>query len=510
MTIVVVAIVIALMLVAMPVGADSGLPGGYATIKGNGCTQFEVPPTGQWTSSWFGTGISVTSGQTISITASGTVQPSTYQDIFAGPDGTFAVDNWQNSYSFRSDWGHEALIARIGAAGDPIFIGTSTTFTAPTGGEVWLGVNDIDPGNNAGGFVVNVCLEQAPAPDSDGDGVPDDKDKCHGTPAGVAVDDKGCPEENTTISGNLSALQKIHQMNMNIINKLKNKPTEIKKREDMGMTIFKDPSVDQKTIKLENSEIQVDEIKPKIEKTQSKIKEIAQKKGLEKVEVKTMQGTDIRIVQKDENIPVKKDEQPGLYFKLKYNFNKHIVDKVIDAVADKIPFGLGKMCKDYFKSDKDTNVYSDDENIKKAQLDLHLPIKNAELYTPMSGVEDREKASSPGKNIIPSTPLTKPFELTLQFMGTSVKKKIAFEYRREYEMAKQIAKERRKYGDSWSKTLNNVKDEMAETSVGGGRGIPVSYLNTMSKDPGGAFNFKTQEGRVKFYIQMMREGGELE
>lgn len=154
-------------------------------------------------------------------------------------------------------------------------------------------------------------------------------------------------------------------MNMDIINKLKNKPTEIEKKQDVGMTIFKDPSVDQKTIKLENSEIRVDEIKPKIEKTQSKIKEIAQKKGLEKVEVKTMQGTDIRIVQKDENIPVKKDEQSGLYFKLKYNFNKHIVDKVIDAVADKIPFGLGKMCKDYVKSDKDTNIFSDDENIKK-------------------------------------------------------------------------------------------------------------------------------------------------
>lgn len=31
--------------------------------------------------------------------------------------------------------------------------------------------------------------------DSDGDGVPDDIDECPGTPAGVAVDDKGCPVE---------------------------------------------------------------------------------------------------------------------------------------------------------------------------------------------------------------------------------------------------------------------------------------------------------------------------
>jgi thrombospondin type 3 repeat protein len=29
--------------------------------------------------------------------------------------------------------------------------------------------------------------------DADGDGVPDDKDMCHGTPKGVKVDEKGCP-----------------------------------------------------------------------------------------------------------------------------------------------------------------------------------------------------------------------------------------------------------------------------------------------------------------------------
>lgn len=324
------------------------------------------------------------------------------------------------------------------------------------------------------------------------------------------MDDKGCPVEKP-ISGNLSALQKIHQMNMDIINKLKNKPTEIEKKQDVGMTIFKDPSVDQKTIKLENSEIRVDEIKPKIEKTQSKIKEIAQKKGLEKVEVKTMQGTDIRIVQKDENIPVKKDEQSGLYFKLKYNFNKHIVDKVIDAVADKIPFGLGKMCKDYVKSDKDTNIFSDDENIKKTQWDLRVSKKTAELSTLMSGVGDRKKALSSAKNLISAIPAAKPFELTFQLMGISMERQIASYYRKEYELAKQFAQDSRKNNKgSWSETLKWTKDEMALISGYSSYSKHVSILNTMSKDPGGAFNFKTQEGRIKFYIQMMRERGELE
>ena len=54
--------------------------------------------------------------------------------------------------------GHCALIARIGESGDPIFVGERATFTASSAGEIWLGVNDLDPGNNAGEFLVDVCL----------------------------------------------------------------------------------------------------------------------------------------------------------------------------------------------------------------------------------------------------------------------------------------------------------------------------------------------------------------
>jgi OOP family OmpA-OmpF porin len=37
------------------------------------------------------------------------------------------------------------------------------------------------------------CGDVTEEPDSDGDGVPDDRDKCPGTPAGVKVDEDGCP-----------------------------------------------------------------------------------------------------------------------------------------------------------------------------------------------------------------------------------------------------------------------------------------------------------------------------
>jgi OOP family OmpA-OmpF porin len=37
------------------------------------------------------------------------------------------------------------------------------------------------------------CGDMTAEPDSDGDGVPDSRDKCPGTPAGVEVDEDGCP-----------------------------------------------------------------------------------------------------------------------------------------------------------------------------------------------------------------------------------------------------------------------------------------------------------------------------
>jgi len=122
----------------------------------NGCTEFKVPPTAWAGESWFNTGISILSGQNISIVATGTVQPNS-GSISCGPDGTYEVDYWLTDYSYRSDWGHESLIAGIGAEGLPIFIGSNATFTAPEGGELWLGVNDKDPGNNAGQYVAKVC-----------------------------------------------------------------------------------------------------------------------------------------------------------------------------------------------------------------------------------------------------------------------------------------------------------------------------------------------------------------
>ncbi len=52
-------------------------------------------------------------------------------------------------------------------------------------GECWQGVGGSDTATG--------CTAPAMPGDSDGDGVPDDKDKCPGTPAGAPVDADGCP-----------------------------------------------------------------------------------------------------------------------------------------------------------------------------------------------------------------------------------------------------------------------------------------------------------------------------
>ena len=116
---------------------------------------FNIPTDGAWTASWFETGITLRKGQTVVISATGNVRPSTGQDIYAGPDGTTEVPGWQQNYCFNSDFPHEAIIARIGG-GDILLIGSGEQFEAPTAGILEIGVNDTDPGNNEGSFEVEI------------------------------------------------------------------------------------------------------------------------------------------------------------------------------------------------------------------------------------------------------------------------------------------------------------------------------------------------------------------
>ena len=116
---------------------------------------FTIPAGGEWSVSWFETGITLREGQTVVFSATGQVRPSTGEDIYAGPDGTTEVPGWQQNYCFNSDFPHEAIIARIGG-GDILLIGSGEQFQAPTAGILEIGVNDSDPANNEGCFEVEI------------------------------------------------------------------------------------------------------------------------------------------------------------------------------------------------------------------------------------------------------------------------------------------------------------------------------------------------------------------
>ncbi|RJR23432.1 MAG: cell envelope biogenesis protein OmpA, partial [Desulfobacteraceae bacterium] len=56
-----------------------------------------------------------------------------------------------------------------------------------------VNADDISSAAGMADFVEKVFLQKAAVKDSDGDGVPDDRDKCPNTPKGVKVDADGCP-----------------------------------------------------------------------------------------------------------------------------------------------------------------------------------------------------------------------------------------------------------------------------------------------------------------------------
>ncbi|ALM75613.1 hypothetical protein [Thermococcus barophilus] len=227
--------------------------------------------------------------------------------------------------------------------------------------------------------------------------------------------------------------------------------------------------------------------------TNEKLKGLGEKWG-GFVVIKTPKGEVVRVVNSN---PDYSGGGSVLGWKAKYYGNKAL-DAFIDQVANYLPKSLG-LFKDYFKADKDINVFSDDEMVKKTVKDLHVDERSASLYNGMSDIENREKAMSPYKNAVPSSIETKPIEIALNSMGVAIKKTLAQDYRWEFEKTAEIAIHYKKSGMKYRDIIRNTIEDMSDTTTGMHR---VNMLDRNSKG-----DFKSQEARVRFYINKLFEEG---
>jgi hypothetical protein len=103
---------------------------------------------------WTDTGFAVTAGETLSITASGTIYFRRYEMLSANPNGgACAVPHSQFTAPTLKCY---SLIGRVGTAGTPFEVGESYSSPFPSSGELYLLANDNNGafGNNSSEWTV--------------------------------------------------------------------------------------------------------------------------------------------------------------------------------------------------------------------------------------------------------------------------------------------------------------------------------------------------------------------
>jgi Ca2+-binding EF-hand superfamily protein len=107
---------------------------------------------------WTDTGIVVRRGDTLSFDADGTVWMSSNPNDTAAPTGSASGRRAPNSPVSSHPAG--GLIARIGNSA-PVYVGDRTTrLRAPSGGRLFLSVNDDHLADNSGEFRVNITVQR--------------------------------------------------------------------------------------------------------------------------------------------------------------------------------------------------------------------------------------------------------------------------------------------------------------------------------------------------------------
>jgi hypothetical protein len=143
-------------------GGGGGDGGGGGTPPPPAGTIFVTPPHG---AAWFWTGINITAGDQVSITATGTVNiGASTGTTTSGPDGwggamadtSFPLPN-QPRFGLIGVIGHvEYDPVQYPAQTTYFFAGSSVSFTSTASGMLYLGVNDFMPWDNTGSYTATI------------------------------------------------------------------------------------------------------------------------------------------------------------------------------------------------------------------------------------------------------------------------------------------------------------------------------------------------------------------
>jgi len=136
---------------------QSGSPSGQSSSAQSGPSSYsgDLPGSTQWKD----TGLVLKPGDTVEVTASGKLQYGDAQQS-NGPDGL--ARGWKDLTRILpvNDAGRGALLARVGdsEAARPFTVGASRKFTAPTGGHLFLGINQMSSDTGSGTYHVEVKI----------------------------------------------------------------------------------------------------------------------------------------------------------------------------------------------------------------------------------------------------------------------------------------------------------------------------------------------------------------
>ena len=96
--------------------------------------------------------------------------------------------------ALKDEFGDKLCIHTVWIGNKPVGQAVMSAIANASGCGIAVTGNQVADAGGMSGFIAQALFEKGRL-DSDGDGVPDDRDKCPGTPAGVAVDADGCPAD---------------------------------------------------------------------------------------------------------------------------------------------------------------------------------------------------------------------------------------------------------------------------------------------------------------------------